>query len=276
MVRGPMAERVSGDRLREEVAAVTWYHTIELPQGVVTAGEYDLRPTLAKVPFPESLSGQRCLDVGTHDGFWAFEMERRGGSVVAIDLEDPTQLDWPVPVPSIDEGMQQFLAERRRAFRLAHQALDSKVERMDLSVYNLSVDAVGTFDFAFIGTLLHHLRDPVLALTAIRRVVTGRLLICAVFSASKTLLYPRTPLVELVDVHEPFWNYPNIAGLKRQITSGGWRIVGKGRPFVEHFGGGPRHPGTVMRGSLRLLPRRITHRSGIPHVWILAEPVPDN
>ena len=271
-----MAERISDDRLQQEIAAITWYHTIELPHGVVTAGEYDLRPTLQKVPLPASLSGKRCLDVGTHDGFWAFEMERRGGSVVAIDLEDPTQLDWPLPAPRIDEGTAEFLAERRRAFRVAHQALDSSVDRLDLSVYDLSIDAVGTFDFAFIGTLLHHLRDPVEALMAIRRVVTGQLLICAVFSASKSVLYPRTPLVELVDVQEPFWNYPNLAGLKRQIQSAGWRIVGRGRPFIEHYGAGPRHPGTLVRGSLRMLPRRILHRSGIPHVWILVEPVPDS
>ena len=262
--------------MQDEIAAVTWYHTIELPQGAVTPGEYDLRPALAKVPLPESLRGQRCLDVGTHDGFWAFEMERRGGSVVAIDLDDPTRLDWPLPAPALDEGTQQFLANRRRAFWIAHEALGSTVERIDLSVYDLSVDAVGTFDFAFIGTLLHHLRDPVLALSAIRRVVTGQLLICAVFSASKTLLYPSTPMVQLVNVREPFWNYPNVAGLKRQIESAGWSIVRTGGPFIERFGAGPRGPGTLLQGGLRMLPRNVMQRSGIPHVWVLAEPVPDN
>jgi hypothetical protein len=47
-------------------------------------------------PIPEDLSGKRCLDVATMDGFWAFEMERRGAaSVTALDLEDPDELDWP-------------------------------------------------------------------------------------------------------------------------------------------------------------------------------------
>ena len=36
---------------------------------------------------PASLAGKTALDVGTADGFWAFEMERRGAArVVAIDL----------------------------------------------------------------------------------------------------------------------------------------------------------------------------------------------
>ena len=37
----------------------------------------------------------RALDVGTWDGFWAFEMERRGAEVTALDLDDERDLDWP-------------------------------------------------------------------------------------------------------------------------------------------------------------------------------------
>src|SRR5437016_1983956 len=41
------------------------------------------------------MDGMRALDVGTWDGFWAFEMERRGADVLALDLDDPQDLDWP-------------------------------------------------------------------------------------------------------------------------------------------------------------------------------------
>ncbi len=37
----------------------------------------------------------RVLDVGTWDGFWAFEMERRGADVVALDVEHESEYDWP-------------------------------------------------------------------------------------------------------------------------------------------------------------------------------------
>jgi tRNA (mo5U34)-methyltransferase len=67
-----------------------WWHTIELPDGRITPGGWDLRPTAARIPWPGDLRGMRCLDVGTMDGFWAFEMERRGAAdVVALDLFDP-------------------------------------------------------------------------------------------------------------------------------------------------------------------------------------------
>src|SRR5579872_3409662 len=102
---------------RDAIAAMPWYHTIELPGGIVTPGEYDHRPIVSKVPLPERLDGLRCLDVGTHDGFWAFEMERRGAAeVVAIDVEDPSELDWPEPRPVLGEETRAFIAERHRAF----------------------------------------------------------------------------------------------------------------------------------------------------------------
>ena len=81
------------DSLRAALAR-QWYHTIELAPGVVTPGWFDTRPVSAKIPMPPSLAGKRCLDVGTFDGFWAFEMERRGAAeTVGIDVLDPMQWD---------------------------------------------------------------------------------------------------------------------------------------------------------------------------------------
>ena len=62
------------ERAREQ----TWYHTLELPGGDVTPGIFDLRPYVARYGIPERLDGMRALEVGTWDGFWAFELERRG------------------------------------------------------------------------------------------------------------------------------------------------------------------------------------------------------
>jgi 2-polyprenyl-3-methyl-5-hydroxy-6-metoxy-1,4-benzoquinol methylase len=75
--------------LAAEVARARWYHGMELPGGIVTPGDYDLPDTARRIPLPASLAGKRCLDVGTRDGFWAFEMERRGAAeVVGIDVDE--------------------------------------------------------------------------------------------------------------------------------------------------------------------------------------------
>ncbi len=85
LAHGPVDEA-----LRRSVAQLQWYHTLELAPGVVTPGWLDHRPILERIPLPRRLDGMRCLDVATFNGFWAFEMERRGASeVVAVDVLDP-------------------------------------------------------------------------------------------------------------------------------------------------------------------------------------------
>jgi hypothetical protein len=85
---------MDADAARARVAGLDWWHTIEVAPGVVTPGGWDLRATAERLPWPPSLAGMRCLDIGTMDGFWAFELERRGaGEVVASDVLDATRLD---------------------------------------------------------------------------------------------------------------------------------------------------------------------------------------
>src|SRR3546814_2012548 len=72
-----------------------WYHTMDIAPGVTTKGWFDLRPIVDQMPWP-NVRGKRCLDIGTFDGYLAFELERRGASeVVAVDVEDHLLWDWP-------------------------------------------------------------------------------------------------------------------------------------------------------------------------------------
>jgi tRNA (mo5U34)-methyltransferase len=91
----------------------------------------------------------RCLDVGTADGFWAFELERRGAAeVVALDR------------PSY------FQSECRARFEQAHAKLASQVRYEEGDVYSLE----GEFDFTFMGYVLQVITDPLGALESVRRV----------------------------------------------------------------------------------------------------------
>ena len=155
--------------LQQQVAEVSWYHTLELGDGVVTTGWFDLRPYVGLYGLPERMDGMRALDVGTWDGFWAFEMERRGAEVVALDLDDERELDYPPrrrPTTFSD-------APRGEGFRLAHRVLGSRVERVVRSIYDATPDELGTFDLVFCGSVLIHLRDQLLALERIANLCTG-------------------------------------------------------------------------------------------------------
>jgi tRNA (mo5U34)-methyltransferase len=243
--------------LQDTVASRSWYHTIELPGGIVTPGRWDTRGSLARLPFPASLVGKRTLDVGTWDGFWAFEMERRGAQeVVAIDIPDATQWDWPEPPPVFDTVRPR----NDQTFLIAHRALNSRVQHRDLSVYDLHPDSVGFFDFAFIGTLLIHLRDPVRALASVKRVLRGQLLVTDQISLTLTLLRPGRPAADLAGVTGvPFWWTPNMAGLRRMMQAAGYQILSTGGPYFLKPGRGP-----VQRSWwVRCL--------GLPHAWVLGK-----
>jgi tRNA (mo5U34)-methyltransferase len=154
---------VTTGAITRQVEELGWYHTLELPDGQVTKGMFDLRHQMHHYGLPERMDGMRALDVGTWDGFWAFEMERRGADVIALDLDDERDLDWPPR-----RRPKSFPESPRGAgFRLAKELLGSKVERVNLSIYHATPEELGQFDFVFCGSVLIHLRDQLLALERI-------------------------------------------------------------------------------------------------------------
>ena len=172
----PEDERLSG-----------WYHTVELGDGLVSRGIYDHRPIVDRYGLPESLSAKTALDVGTWDGFWAFELERRGAArVVAIDVPSHADCDW---LPWIRDSLGANRAPRPH-FGLARAMRRSHVEHQTCSVYDLSPDRVGTFDVVFCGSLLLHLQNPLRALVNIRS-VTRQLAIVETLSDPELDRYDR-------------------------------------------------------------------------------------
>ncbi len=170
-----------------------WWHVIELAPGVTTPGGWDLRPTALRMPWPLSIQGLRCLDVGTMDGFWAFEMEQRGaGEVVAIDV-DPSRYDWQAAEPK--PPLSPVEAAERDTFRTAARLLQSRVRHRQLSVYDLDPDDIGEFDVIVMGYVLQLLRDPLRGLEAVRRVCRGHLLLLD--TVSRPLSWIPAPLARL-------------------------------------------------------------------------------
>lgn len=133
-----------------------WFHRIELAPGIITPGWSD--PQKEKLPYfglPDDMTGMRVLDIGTAEGFFAFEAERRGAKeVVAID-------SFPDSV---------------RRFNIGRAAFNSNATAFLCNVYDLSRKSFGTFDLVLFFGVLYHLRHPLLALEKIFEVCTGTLL----------------------------------------------------------------------------------------------------
>ncbi len=271
------------DGLAARVNELSWYHTLELAPGVLTPGFFDTRPTVAKVPLPERLDGLRCLDVGTWDGFWAFEMERRGAaSVTAIDIEDPTRWDWPphTQFGADAVGRLEYLREFKSgaaSFALAKEALGSSVERVDRSVYDLDPAVDGEFDFVFLGSLLLHLRDPIAALSAMRSVCKGEAVIADNIEFFPSVLRPRTPTARLEGLDQSWWWQPNVAAFRRMVRSAGFEIVEKTGIYLLPTGSAHPQPpwSSAWRGLLTASGREklIIRAKGLPHTAVRARPV---
>ena len=263
-----------GDRadLERRIAEHRWYHTIELRPGLTTPGWFDTRPALEAVRFPARLDGRRVLDVGTFDGFWAFEMERRGAAeVVAVDLLDPRKWDWPYGSDDAVVREMDTMKAAGTGFDLAAAMLDSAVKRLELSVYDLDTAVVGEFDFAYVGSLLLHLRDPVLALERVRSVVRGEVLIVDAIDPELARVFRRRPVATLDGRGRPWWWRPNPAALAQMASAAGLVVLDGPRRFYMRPGAGQ----AVRRPPLRALRSKegrlawITARHGDPHAAVL-------
>jgi tRNA (mo5U34)-methyltransferase len=252
--------------------SLQWYHTLELAPGELTPGWFDLRSVADEVPWPD-LRGKRCLDVGTFDGFWAFEMEKRGAAEVrAVDVLDPERWDWPADRP---DDVLEALAERKRAgdgFELARAALGSGVVREERSVYELDPEHDGTFDLVYIGSLLLHLRDPIGALMAARRVCGGQLLLVDAIDPTLTRLSPRMPRASLDGRQRPWWWYPNLAGIVRMAEAAGFAL--ERPPLRLSMPAGAGHPRPSLKALRSRDGRRLyaAARRGDPHAALLLRP----
>jgi tRNA (mo5U34)-methyltransferase len=238
----------NSQELKREVARYRWYHTLELGDGLVTQGVFDHRPVRDRCMLPRDLSGMRCLDVGTMDGFWAFEMERRGAAeVVAADVPGIDELDVPPRWHGqADLELGETTGER---FRLAKAALGSAVTRIERSVYELDGD-LGMFDLIFCGDLLLHLKDPITAVQRLRRVCSGSAVVVdpvATFRFGR-----RRPLAEFDGIDGFRWWLLSEASIERMLLAAGFERVELGTRFElpAHAGGRWRGLRAVMRAHV--------------------------
>jgi SAM-dependent methyltransferase len=217
-----------GDRERPSVADVLaakhrWYHVIELADGSLTPGWIDLRQHRRVPAIPADLTGLRALDVGSFDGFWAFEMEQRGATVVALDIDQIP----PPDTPRVHVERMRAEADGIQAgtgFRLLREHRGSSVRRVLLNVYDVTAAAIGgPVDVIFLGSLLLHLRDPVGALERLRDVLVpgGRIVLFEPVSAQ--LEKTKEPTAQFLAWRTPWtWWYANSACLTEWLRAAGF------------------------------------------------------
>jgi tRNA (mo5U34)-methyltransferase len=225
--KGTLAKVQPGE-LAEAVQALRWYHRIELPGGVVTAGYYDPRRVLDQLRLPDRLDGKSVLDIGAWDGFFSFAMAQRGARVLATDSVAWNAEEW----------------SGNRGFRLARQALQLDVDDMEVAVPDIAAETVGTHDIVLLLGVLYHLKDPI---TAIERVaaVTRELLVIETETALTWLPFAAGRLLPGAELgHDPsnWWqlNPAAIRGLLRRCGFDRVEVIYR-TPVVRRLGRSARH-----------------------------------
>lgn len=133
-------------RWRSQFYQTGWWHSFELPDGRKIDGVNDiesLKRRLSIFPIPDNLTGKRVLDIGAWDGWFSFELERRGADVVAVDNVESAN------------------------FLYLHRELRSKIDYRIMDVYELTPEKLGQFDIVLFLGVLYHLKHPLLALERI-------------------------------------------------------------------------------------------------------------
>ncbi|OGR36619.1 MAG: hypothetical protein A2051_08365 [Desulfovibrionales bacterium GWA2_65_9] len=125
------------------VASRKWYHKYEVFPGVMTPGraQVDAKSILDRYGLPKDISGKRVLEIGAWDGAYTFELERRGGIVTAMDIQD----------------------KERTGFSVAHKINNSKVSYVQCDVTNLNPAQHGKYDIVMFLGVYYHILHPLLA-----------------------------------------------------------------------------------------------------------------
>src|SRR5262245_24661377 len=84
--------RQTGTEQNQMLLDGSWWHSIDLGNGLVTPGVHslgELRNLYRGLELPEDLAGKTLLDIGCWDGFYTFEAERHGARVTSVDCWRP-------------------------------------------------------------------------------------------------------------------------------------------------------------------------------------------
>lgn len=236
--------------LQAEIAQRSpWFHNLHLPRGVQTAPDHPLGDFPAfkwrqlAPHLPKDLRGWRVLDIGCNAGYYTFELARRGGHVLGIDV-DP-----------------HFLDQARWAAQQLQ--LDRQVEFRQMQVYELAHRSE-QFDHVLFMGVFYHLRYPLLGLDIVAQRVR-RLLVFQTLTMPDEAHYretyglqlherqaflapgwPKMAFIEHEFANDPTnWWAANPAGVEAMLRASGLRILCQPGHEIYLCAPDPQHPSCV-------------------------------
>jgi len=206
------------------VASRTWYHRYEVYPGITTPGRISVnaKSILNSYGFPQNISGMSVLEIGAWDGAFTFEMEKRGGIVTAMDIQD----------------------KDRTGFSVAHKINNSKVKYIQNDVTHLNAEKHGKFNIVLFLGVYYHILHPLLAFQNIFNVLeddgivfySGHILESS-YKIDRRMAKYKNELIAIVDkipislfsreCHAEVWSnwhIPNMLCLNDWLSTAGFKV----------------------------------------------------
>src|SRR5260221_1454099 len=131
------------DDIAARASSISWFHSIDLGNGLVTRGTKSLKRLAQEQRLifdPVKIEGASVLDVGAWTGAHSFAANRRGAARVL----------------ATDHYVWANEYRGREAFDLANSTLGLNIEAMDIDVPQITPATVGRWDVVlFLGVLYH-------------------------------------------------------------------------------------------------------------------------
>ena len=247
---------LNADEFVQKCSAVDyWYHSYYFDNGISHPGIFDIGRDIDNYSFPENLQGVSVLDVGPAGGWFSIYFAQQGADVVSYDVRGYCDYDiyGRFQLPGIEtekerpdftvDGRPIYISPAGEAFWLIKDLLGYDIDHYNGRVYDLHPDLFGgrTFDLVFVGAVLMHLRDPVRALQALRRICSNKIIVSMYCDPN---LNPAEPSMALRNWTNILWWVPNQLCLEQWFKAAGFATVDispgvkltADRPFIDSDG----------------------------------------
>jgi tRNA (mo5U34)-methyltransferase len=192
---------------RAFVEAHTWFHTIDLGDGLITPGAKTALAAGAEsdaVFSPLCLSGKSVLDIGAWNGYYTLEAARRGAAPI-LSIDSPTWLS-----PSY---------KGKETFDFVMERCGVPAQSLVVDVQTMEPEEIGEWDVVLFLGVFYHLMDPITALERVSRV-------------TKEVLVVET-LLDFQNVLRPVMTFYGTGGAQTFRPGTPTRRWAPNRPLVE-------------------------------------------
>lgn len=181
-----------------------WFHSMPLPGGS-TKGNKSVEQLGNEIDlwqFPKDLTGKTVLDIGCADGYWTVMAKERGAkSVISIDEQMTNGLRWLI---------------NEKVFPIEFKLVD---------VLSPEFLTLGSFDFVIFAGVLYHTRNPLEALTRVRRATRELAIIESHLNETYGRGLPYAVFYETTECNNDPTNWwgPNLPCIEAMMRSAGFR-----------------------------------------------------